>query len=78
MGKEAATKPACEAAVNASSSDLKPMALRQDILARGSSVIYNEVLARALSAVVPAGALPALAALADVLVVAHALTVLGL
>ena len=56
--------------INASSTDPNLAALRADILVRGGSVFYNFLSVRALSALVPATALDALAARSDVIAIA--------
>ena len=56
--------------INSNSIDSSLVALRQDVLARGGSVYYNYLSVRALGAMVPAGALDALAQRTDVLGIA--------
>ena len=53
--------------INASSTDAELSALRKDIVARGGSVTYNYLSVRALSAMLPASAVGAVAARTDVL-----------
>ena len=53
--------------INANSTDATLAALRADILARGGSVTYNYLSVRALSAMLPAADVPAVAARTDVL-----------
>ena len=52
------------------STDAELTSMRADVLARGGSVFYNYVSVRALSAMLPASALAALAARSDVLAIA--------
>jgi serine protease AprX len=56
--------------INASSTDAELTTLRHDILARGGSVTYNYLSVRALAAMLPAAAVPAIAARTDVLNIA--------
>ena len=53
--------------INAASTDASLAALRRDVLSRGGSVFYNYLSTRALSAMVPAAALDALALRSDVI-----------
>lgn len=60
-------QPHVKVLISAASLDPALTALRQDILARGGSVLYNYLSVRALAAMLPVSALRPLAARADVL-----------
>ena len=65
--KNLSGQPHVKVLINASSTDATLASLRQDILARGGSVLYNYISVRAVSAMVPAAALDPLAGRADVI-----------
>ena len=60
-------QPHVKVLINASSTDSTLASLRQDILARGGSVLYNYISVRAVAAMVPTAALGPLAGRADVI-----------
>jgi serine protease AprX len=65
--KNLSGQPHVKVLINATSTDATLAALRQDILARGGSVLYNYISVRAVSAMLPATALDPLAARSDVI-----------